>query len=123
MQFTRFCIILVSKHYASKAWPNHERRAALDRAIREFDRDYILPIRLDDTYLPGLSESTAYVSASRGIDYISDLVIEKLRRSKPARGGAWPVRPMTPEQEGGSSETKRRRLKRWIAQCFKRGRS
>jgi serine/threonine protein kinase len=88
----RFCIILVSKHYASKAWPNHERRAALDRAIREFDRDYILPIRLDDTNLPGLSESTAYVSASKGIDYISDLVIDKLRRSRPAGGGAWPVR-------------------------------
>jgi hypothetical protein len=39
---SRFCIILLSKSYLEKAWPNHELRAAQSRALVE-RREYILP--------------------------------------------------------------------------------
>jgi hypothetical protein len=38
----------------------HERRSALARAIAE-DYEYILPARFDDTELPGLQPTKAYI--------------------------------------------------------------
>src|SRR5262245_247398 len=56
----RFCVMFVSEHYARKPWTNHERQAAISRAFKE-RAAYILPIRLDDTDLPGLSDTIGYV--------------------------------------------------------------
>ena len=38
----RFCLMLLSKHYAAKQWTNHERQAAQARAFSE-NQEYILP--------------------------------------------------------------------------------
>ena len=57
----RFCIILISSHYSKKTWPNFERQNAQARALREA-REYILPIRLDDTKIPGLTDTVGYVT-------------------------------------------------------------
>ena len=46
-------MVFVSAEYAARDWTRHERRAALDRAVRE-RREYVLPARFDDTPLPGL---------------------------------------------------------------------
>jgi hypothetical protein len=56
----RFCVIFISSHYAQKPWTNHERQAAISRAFKE-KRAYILPIRLDDTDLPGLPDTLGYI--------------------------------------------------------------
>jgi len=56
----KFCIIFISRHYAAKSWPNTERQAAQASAIMA-RQEYILPVRLDDTILPGLPSSVAYV--------------------------------------------------------------
>jgi hypothetical protein len=56
----RYCLMLVSKEYAANIWPNHERRAAQSRALKE-RQDYILPIRFDDTEVPGLSDAVGYL--------------------------------------------------------------
>jgi hypothetical protein len=56
----RFCVMLISRCYAEKPWTTHERRAALSRAFRE-KTAYILPIRLDDTSLPGFPDVLGYV--------------------------------------------------------------
>ena len=74
----RFCIVLVSRSYAAKMWTVHERRAAQDRALQERDREYILPVRVDDTELPGLPRSIAYLSMSSGAPHICKLFIKKL---------------------------------------------
>lgn len=57
---SRFCVMFISAEYADKEWTRHERRSALDRAVREED-DYLLPVRFDDTNLPGLRPSVAYL--------------------------------------------------------------
>ena len=46
-------VVFVSAEYAARDWTRHERRAALNRAVRE-RREYVLPARFDDTPLPGL---------------------------------------------------------------------
>lgn len=56
---SRFCLMFVSADYAAKAWTQHERRSALARAIDE--EEYVLPARFDDTELPGLRPTVAYV--------------------------------------------------------------
>ena len=46
-------VVFISAEYAARDWTRLERRAALDRAVRE-RREYVLPARFDDSRLPGL---------------------------------------------------------------------
>ena len=50
--------------YVSKALPNHERRSALSRMIEEKE-EYILPVRFDDTRVPGLPTDVIYECARK----------------------------------------------------------
>lgn len=56
----RSCIILVSKHYATKQWTTLERRAAQSRAFED-SREYILPVRLDETDITGILSTVGYI--------------------------------------------------------------
>jgi len=78
----RYCVLFVSKHYATRVWTNHERRSAQARALRE-NREYILPARFDDTEVPGLPPTVAYISI-RGVPptKFAKIIIDKV---KPAR--------------------------------------
>jgi hypothetical protein len=78
-QQATYCVIFVSSHYAKKLWTNHELRAAQERAFKERGSEYILPIRLDDTALPGLSTTVGYVNINEGIERLAHLVVAKLR--------------------------------------------
>jgi hypothetical protein len=72
-------LMFVSEAYARKNWPTAERRFALEGAM-ESKGPYILPVRLDDTRVPGLPATTAYVDgrAKTGVE-VADLTIEHLR--------------------------------------------
>jgi hypothetical protein len=52
--------LFISKHYADKVWPTHERRSAFEKAI-ESKEEYILPARFDDAEIPGLRKTISYV--------------------------------------------------------------
>lgn len=56
----RYCVMFLSEHYAKELWPNHERKSAQARAFQE-NREYILPVRLDDTEIQGISSTVAYL--------------------------------------------------------------
>ena len=58
----RFAVVFVSCHYASKPWTQHERQSAQARALIEVG-PYILPVRLDDSELPGLRPTVSYIDA------------------------------------------------------------
>jgi hypothetical protein len=75
----RFFVPFISRHYAQKAWPRQEMRSALERAIQQIDSEYILPIRIDDTDLPGLRSTISYVPIEVGVERIHELLLEKLR--------------------------------------------
>jgi hypothetical protein len=57
-----YCAMFISVHYVSKAWPRLERQHAQSRALVE-KREYILPIMLDQSEVPGLSSTVAYLDA------------------------------------------------------------
>ena len=59
-----YVVMFISEAYVSKAWPNHERRSALSRMIEEKD-EYILPVRFDDTRVPGLPTDVIYECARK----------------------------------------------------------
>jgi TIR domain len=74
----RYCIVFVSAAYAQKMWTSHERRSAQARALQE-NEAYILPVRIDDTEIPGILPTTAYLDLqSHSISAIADLVVKKL---------------------------------------------
>jgi len=81
----RYCVMFLSRHYAAKLWTNHERKAAQARAFSE-NKEYILPVRLDNTEIPGISPTIAYLSwPPETAETIADAIMEKLGRtsSKP----------------------------------------
>lgn len=74
----RFAVVFVSRHYVSKPWPTHERQSAQARALTELE-PYLLPIRLDDSEVPGLRPTVGYVDARRvSKQHLVELVMKKL---------------------------------------------
>lgn len=56
----KFCLMIISNSYKDKQWTNHERKAAQARAFSQ-NKEYILPLKLDDTEIPGLNETIGYI--------------------------------------------------------------
>lgn len=76
----RYCVIFLSKHYATKVWTNHERRSAQARALVE-NREYILPVKLDDTEIPGIIPTIGYLDYEKiGHEGLVKATLEKLSR-------------------------------------------
>ena len=81
----RYCLMFLSKSYASKLWTTHERRSAQARAITE-KGEYLLPIRLDDTEIPGILSTVGYIkTADFSAGQIAELVAQKLREANDSR--------------------------------------
>lgn len=75
-----FCIMFISKEYKERMWPTHERRSALDRAIRS-KKEYILPVKFDDTKIDGLYTSTGYLDAKKTTPKeVVEIFLEKIGR-------------------------------------------
>ena len=75
---SRYCVVFVSHEYRDRIWTLQEMRSALARAVEEKGNEYILPVRIDSTELPGLQPTIAYLSINEGIQTIADLLIAKL---------------------------------------------
>lgn len=77
-QQARYTVIFISKHYKEKLWTNHERESAQARAFSERS-EYILPARFDDTEIPGILPTTAYINLSEyGPKQLAELIREKI---------------------------------------------
>ncbi len=77
-----FCIIFLSRHYATKVWTNHERKSAQARALME-NREYILPVKLDETEIPGITSTIGYLDYYKvGHDGLVKATLEKISRYK-----------------------------------------
>jgi hypothetical protein len=74
----RYCVIIVSAAYADKVWTRHELKQAQARAFKEH-HEYILPVRLDDTEIPGLNATVGYIDLRKhSIDELHRVILEKL---------------------------------------------
>lgn len=75
---SRYCIMIISKSYVSSAWPTHERKNAVARQIEQMG-DYILPVRFDDSVVPGLPPTIKYVRAqNKTPEELANLFMDKL---------------------------------------------
>lgn len=78
---SHFVVLFVSRNYADKAWPNHERRSALSRSFRG-EEGRVLPVRFDDTEVPGLVSTIAYLDARvLTPDKLAALIRQKVDRA------------------------------------------
>lgn len=74
----KYCLMIISQYYADKQWTNHERKAAQAKAIEE-NHEYILPLRLDDTEVPGLLPTIGYVDfRTTTLDEVIGMIKSKL---------------------------------------------
>ena len=74
----RYCVLFASEAYARKVWTSHERKSAQARALQS-GGEYVLPVRFDDTEIPGLRPRVAYVEASDNTPaQLAKLISEKL---------------------------------------------
>ena len=84
----RYAIMFISRQYAQKPWAVHERRSALERAVTQKSA-YVLPVRLDDTELPGLRSSIGYLDARRlGLAGLAERARRRLLHSVKDDGGS-----------------------------------
>ena len=97
----RFTVVFISRSYVAKPWPSHERQSAQARALNELG-PYLLPVRFDDSSMPGLRPTVSYLDASRlSPDQLAQLIIDKLAdvpgtsSPAPAMTGV----PRTPEEQ------------------------
>ena len=73
-----YCVMFLSKYYAQALWANHELQNAQARAFQE-NQEYILPIRLDDTEIPGILPTVGYLDLREmTIENIYQKLVKKL---------------------------------------------
>src|SRR5206468_4162436 len=75
---SRFVVIFASRHYAAKAWPTHEKQFALGRHLKG-DKGRILPVRFDETEIPGLPPTIGYLDLrALAPDKLAELIRQKV---------------------------------------------
>lgn len=57
----KYAVIFISEAYSKKLWTNHELKSAQARAFSE-NEEYILPVRFDETEIPGIRNTIGYLS-------------------------------------------------------------
>jgi hypothetical protein len=74
----RFVVPFIDGAYAQKAWPRQEFRSALARAVQERE-PYLLPVRFDETDLPGLAPTIGYLDGrTDSPDDVAKAILAKL---------------------------------------------
>lgn len=75
----RYVLVLISAAYCERAFTRVERRAAFDRMIQEAS-EYLLPVKVDDSWIDGLPASTAYLDLRvHGVLGVCELLVRKIR--------------------------------------------
>jgi TIR domain len=75
---SRFAVVFISKSYVAKPWPSHERQSAQARTLNEMG-PYLLPVRFDDSVLPGLRPTVSYINGIHVTpQQLASLVLDKL---------------------------------------------
>jgi hypothetical protein len=79
----RYCVVFLSRQYAEKLWTKHELKSMQARAFQE-SREYILPARFDNTEIPGLLPTIAYIDLTKYTpSEFADLIAEKVKDAGP----------------------------------------
>ncbi len=95
----RFCIMFISEHYPLKLWTNHERQSIQARMFESKD-DYLIPVRLDDTEVPGVLSTLGYIDGRRhSTSEVAALIQQKVQ------GKVKPKKPTAKLKAGSSAKS------------------
>lgn len=76
---TKFCMVFCSEHYPKKKWSILESKSYKAAQIETGRYDYILPVLLDDTEIPGILKTQGHLDARKlSPEEIADAFVEKL---------------------------------------------
>lgn len=83
----RYCVMFISKEYGERPWTIHESQSAQERMFCCYDntefQEYILPVRFDDTQIPGIRSTTGYMDANKlSPDELAEKIAEKLGKKE-----------------------------------------
>ena len=111
-------VVFVSAEYAARDWTRLERRAALNRAVRERG-EYVLPARFDDTPLPGLlSDMVAVDLRGRTPEHFAAMITDKLAAlGVTAPGSAGSTASDAGAVDGGTQTLPLQSNWRWCNKC------
>ena len=83
---TAYFVMFISQYYPLKNWTEVERTSAQERAFRDAN-EYILPLQVDDTEVPGITEPTGYRDLRQhSMESIVNLLEQKLTETKDRSG-------------------------------------
>lgn len=74
----KYTILFISDSYNRKLWTNHERQAMQARAFQESE-EYILPVKFDDTKIPGILPTIGYIDLrTKSPEQLVEIIERKL---------------------------------------------
>jgi hypothetical protein len=92
-------VLFVSKEYVEMDFTNVERRAVLTKAISTRQK-YVMPVRFDESKLPGLPPTIGYLSASENTpEQLAVKICKALGISQQVKANAIPA-PHSPSPSG-----------------------
>lgn len=70
--------MMIAKHYVEKEWTGLERERVQTRALKQ-KNEYILPVRIDITQVPGLKAAIAHINLNNTpLFELVEIIIKKL---------------------------------------------
>lgn len=83
---SRYCVIFISESYCKKNWTILESEAAEERNFFTHDSEthqqYILPVRFDNSEIPGLKSSWGYIDANKvPPEELAEKIVQKVDSS------------------------------------------
>ncbi len=76
-----YCVVFISEAYSEKKWTKHELKQIQARAFQQ-DAEYILPLILDDTEIPGINKTIGYVDRRLdSCEEVANLLEQKLNKT------------------------------------------
>jgi len=82
---SKYCVIFISKSYCKKNWTILESEAAEERNFLTHDSEthqqYILPVRFDNSEIPGLRSSWGYIDAKKiSPEQLAEIIAQKVKQ-------------------------------------------
>jgi hypothetical protein len=85
---SRYCVVFISAEYATKRWTTQEWRSILNRAFHS-PGVYVLPVRFDDTDLPGAPDTVFSLDARTASPAeLADGLYARITQAQPVRDTA-----------------------------------
>ncbi len=82
----RFCMMFISEQYKQKYWTQFERDRVKARSFFSKHKAYILPFRLDNTEIAGITDTLIYLTAEKlNEEQLAEAIFNKISKQKPGK--------------------------------------